>query len=151
MTADRYGFLDPRDTEERWTVLDRHTGHTREPNQLSGGEQFLASVALALGAVETVSRIGGRIQTLFIDEGFGALDRASLARAIKGIHKASKQRHLIVLVSHVRDVAAAADDVILVEPGPDGGSTAMKLDEREKTLLTDPESDDADRRLLGAA
>ena len=151
MTADRYAFLDPRDTEERWTVLDRHTGHTREPGQLSGGEQFLASVALALGAVETVSRIGGRIQTLFIDEGFGALDRASLARAIKGIHRASKQRHLIVLVSHVRDVAAAADDVILVETGPDGGSTAAKLDEREKALLTDPESDDADRGLLGAA
>ena len=150
MTADRYAFLDPRDTEEQWTVLDRHTMHTREPGQLSGGEQFLASVALALGAVETVSRIGGRIQTLFIDEGFGALDRGSLRRAIKGIHAASKERHLIVLVSHVREVAAAADDVIFVELGPDGGSTATTLDERQKTLLTDPEADDAAGDLLAA-
>ena len=151
MTAERYAFLDPRDTEERWTILDRHTMHTREPNQLSGGEQFLASVALALGAVETVSRIGGRIQTLFIDEGFGALDRQSLRRAIKGIHAASEDRHLIVLVSHVREVAAAADDVIFVELEPDGGSTATTLDERQKLLLTDPEADDAAPDLLGAA
>ena len=125
--------------------------HTREPGQLSGGEQFLASVALALGAVETVSRIGGRIQTLFIDEGFGALDRGSLRRAIKGIHAASKERHLIVLVSHVREVAAAADDVIFVELGPDGGSTATTLDERQKTLLTDPEADEAAGDLLAAS
>ena len=152
MTGERYGFVDPRDTEERWRVVDHHTGREREPGQLSGGEQFLAALALALGAVETVNRIGGRIETLFIDEGFGALDQESLDRAIGGIGDAGGGRkHLIVLVSHVREVAAAAKDVILVEHRAGTGSSARQLTDTEREALIDPEGDPGEDNLLGAA
>ena len=131
MTADRYGFKDPRDTEERWRILDRVSGAERDPGQLSGGEQFLAALALSLGMIETVDRTGGSIRTLFIDEGFGTLDRSCLDLAVAALRKALDRGHLIVLVSHVREVAAAVDDVIVVDRTPGGTSRVHRCDALE--------------------
>ena len=150
MTDGQYGFRDPRDTRERWTVLDRTTGHDRSPAQLSGGEQFLASLALALGTIETVSRRGGTIRTLFVDEGFGSLDRQSLERAVQNLRTAVQPDHLIVLVSHIREVASAVADVIAVEKTAGGGSTARLLTPAERLKVIDPETDGAAGNLLAA-
>ena len=138
MTAGRYRFRDPRDTEERWRVYDAHNGRDRDPSQLSGGEQFLASLALALGTVETIGRTGGEVRTLCIDEGFGSLDQTTLRRAIAGLRKAAGEQHLIVLVSHVREVAEAVDDVIVVERDQGGGSRVRRLDAATKGGLPRP-------------
>src|SRR5207253_540297 len=68
MTGSRYGFA------EDFQIIDRLSGQPRDAKTLSGGEAFLASLALALGLVEIAGRSGGRLEALFLDEGFGSLD-----------------------------------------------------------------------------
>ena len=63
-------------------VLDQDSGQARSPASLSGGEQFIASLSLALGMVEMMARSGGRLESLFLDEGFGSLDRNNLDAAV---------------------------------------------------------------------
>src|SRR5438132_3569262 len=67
---------DPRgaDRSRTFEIVDRLTGLPRGVKTLSGGETFLASQALALGLVELAGRGGGRLDSLFLDEGFGSLD-----------------------------------------------------------------------------
>ena len=89
--------------------------------------------------METVARAGGRIEALCVDEGFGALDRANLERAVEGLRGAGAEDRLVLLVSHVQGVAAAAADVILVERTGRGASTARRLGEAEREALADPE------------
>lgn len=60
----RFAFVEPADESDRWQVLDRDSGQPRSPASLSGGEQFIASLALALGMVETMARSGGRMVVL---------------------------------------------------------------------------------------
>ena len=85
MSAGKYAFVDPGETEERWRVLDRDSGQARSPASLSGGEQFIASLSLALGMVEMMARSGGRLESLFLDEGFGSLDRNNLDAAVQAL------------------------------------------------------------------
>jgi exonuclease SbcC len=61
------------DIAATFSVLDTDRGSVRDPRLLSGGEQFQASLALALGLVEIAARAGSHIKCLFLDEGFGAL------------------------------------------------------------------------------
>lgn len=84
-------------------VYDAHTGATRSPRSLSGGEKFLASLALALGMAEVVtSRAGGiQLDTLFIDEGFGALDNETLALAMHTLDELRQGGRTVGLISHV--------------------------------------------------
>jgi exonuclease SbcC len=84
-------------------VYDAHTGATRSPRSLSGGEKFLASLALALGMAEVVTnRAGGiRLDTLFIDEGFGALDNETLELAMQTLDELRQGGRTVGLISHV--------------------------------------------------
>ena len=83
MSGGKYAFVDPGDADEQWRVLDADSGQDRSPASLSGGEQFIASLSLALGMVEMMARSGGRLESLFLDEGFGSLDRNNLDAAIQ--------------------------------------------------------------------
>ena len=86
MTGSRYSFADPGDLEDQqWLVVDNDSGQARSPASLSGGEQFIGSLALALGMVEMMARSGGRLESLFLDEGFGSLDRNNLDAAIEAL------------------------------------------------------------------
>ena len=109
------------------------------PGQLSGGEQFLASLALALGTVEALGRTGAKVRTLCIDEGFGSLDQQTLQQAVTGLREAAGDQHLIVLVSHVREVAEAVDDIMIVDKDEGGGSRIRQLVGQEKAEYLNPE------------
>ena len=117
-------------------MLDRATGATRSPATLSGGEQFLASLALALGMVETVGRRGGRLESFFLDEGFGSLDARTLGAATEALAEAAGEDHHVTIITHVREAAAAVPDVLLVERAGSRGSQVRWLagQEREREL-----------------
>jgi len=84
-------------------ILDQHTGVARPTQSLSGGETFLASLALALGLAEVVTgRAGGiTLDTLFIDEGFGSLDSETLEIAMGTLDSLRAGGRTIGLISHV--------------------------------------------------
>lgn len=113
------------DTEavDRFEVTDTTTGVARDPRLLSGGEQFQASLALALGLVEIAARGGSRIECLFLDEGFAALDNRSLDVALDALETAAQRGRQIVAVTHVDAVTSRCDQILEVRSAP-GGSTA---------------------------
>ncbi len=132
MSDRRYAFRDPRDTAEQWKILDRWSGATRSPGTLSGGEQFMASLALSLGMVETMGERGGRLECFFLDEGFGTLDARTLDDALDALERAATPDHMVGVITHVRQVAERIGAVPLVERDAASGSRARWLTEAER-------------------
>ena len=124
----RYAFTDD------FRILDRESGLPRLADTLSGGETFLASLALALGLVEVADRSGGDLRALFLDEGFGSLDAAILDTALGALEERAKAGRLIGLISHVPTVAERIDTVLEIRSGVEGSSvhllTAGERDDR---------------------
>ncbi|WP_345800216.1 AAA family ATPase [Microbacterium sp. AZCO] len=105
-------------------VLDAYTGQARTPQSLSGGETFLASLALALGLAEVVTaRAGGvRLDTLFIDEGFGSLDADTLELAMRTLDELRHGGRTVGVISHVEAMKEQLPAQLLVESTPRGPS-----------------------------
>ena len=105
-------------------VLDAHTGRMRSPQSLSGGETFLASLALALGLAEVVTnRAGGlRLDTLFVDEGFGSLDPETLDLAMRTLDELRAGGRTVGVISHVEAMKEQLPAQVVVETTPDGPS-----------------------------
>lgn len=105
-------------------VLDAYTGQARPPQSLSGGETFLASLALALGLAEVVTaRAGGmRLDTLFIDEGFGSLDDDTLDLAMRALDELRQGGRTVGVISHVAAMKEQLPAQLLVEATPRGPS-----------------------------
>ncbi|MFI9460921.1 AAA family ATPase [Streptomyces xiamenensis] len=89
-------------------VLDAWTGRPRDTATLSGGESFFVSLALALGLADVVAAEAGgqRLDTLFIDEGFGSLDEQSLDEVLDVLDSLREQDRAVGIVSHVPDLRA---------------------------------------------
>lgn len=106
-------------------VADHYNGTTRNVRTLSGGEAFKASLSLALGlADETESVSGGvRIDAMFLDEGFGSLDSASLESAIATLSHLSEGCRLIGIISHVAGLRERIDRQVIVTRSISGSST----------------------------
>lgn len=102
-------------------------GTIRRTDSLSGGETFLASLALALALAEMVARGGGRLDSFFLDEGFGSLDPEHLDRAMDGIARlvSENERRLVVLVSHVAEMREAIEDLIVLDKHGVTGDTIV--------------------------
>ncbi|MGB4777021.1 SbcC/MukB-like Walker B domain-containing protein, partial [Microbacterium sp.] len=105
-------------------VLDAQTGRLRSPQSLSGGETFLASLALALGLGEVVtSRAGGiRLDTLFVDEGFGSLDPETLELAMRTLDELRAGGRTVGVISHVEAMKEQIPAQLVVEATPQGPS-----------------------------
>lgn len=106
-------------------ILDANTGKIRSEASLSGGESFIASLALALGLSDEISMENGgiKIDTLFIDEGFGTLSDDYLEKAIRTIEKLSYDNKFIGLISHVKELKDAIDAKIEVSYSKTEGSS----------------------------
>jgi exonuclease SbcC len=121
MTGNRYRLeLDDNNNLEVVDELD--ADKRRSVDTLSGGETFLASLALAIALAEVVTRAGGRLQCFFLDEGFGSLDPESFDLAMDGIERIVTPDRLIGLVSHVPALRDRIEDQIILEKGEDGMS-----------------------------
>ncbi|MCR5834815.1 MAG: SMC family ATPase [Selenomonadaceae bacterium] len=98
----RYGALSGLDLE----IVDDYTGTAREVATLSGGESFLASLSLALGLAAVVQNNSGgiRLDTIFIDEGFGTLDTETLDFAMKTLMELQSGGRLVGIISHVEEL-----------------------------------------------
>jgi exonuclease SbcC len=109
-------------------IDDAYTGKTRPVATLSGGESFMASLALALGLSDVVQERSGGIQldTLFIDEGFGSLDQDSLQLAINTLIDLQSAGRAIGIISHVSELKEQMAQRIEVT-GSRSGSTIKML------------------------
>lgn len=134
ITAGRYAFADLDDENSQWFVFDSDNGQARSPSSLSGGEKFVASLALALGMVEMMGRQGDRIESLFLDEGFGALDRTNLDAAVEALASVAATGRLVAVITHLRAVAEQIDHVLSVTRGPTGTQTEW-LDPSSRSAL----------------
>ncbi|MFI1815148.1 AAA family ATPase [Streptomyces sp. NPDC020422] len=121
---------------EKFEIVDCATRLVRHPETLSGGETFQASLALALALVELNSRSRGhrRLKTLFLDEGFGSLDAASLEQALFVLGHRTTPDTAIAVVSHMYPVADEVDDVLHVTKTATG-SSAEWLSPEERTRI----------------
>lgn len=106
-------------------VFDGWSNRSRPAVTLSGGESFLAALALALGLAETVQAESGgtRLETIFIDEGFGALDRDSLDLAMDALAELNVAGRLVGVISHVPELRQVIDARLEVHGGSGGSST----------------------------
>lgn len=109
-------------------VLDYYTGKVRPVSTLSGGETFMASLALALGLSDVISCSSGgiKLDTMFIDEGFGTLDSDSLELALRILSEVSGGSHLVGIISHVAELADRIDRQIVVHKTPTGSYLSDK-------------------------
>ncbi len=139
MSGGKYAFVDPGDAEEQWRVLDADSGQDRSPASLSGGEQFIASLSLALGMVEMMARSGGRLESLFLDEGFGSLDRNNLDAAVQALGTVAARGRMVGVISHVRAVAEQIDHVLAVTRSATG-SKAQWLTSRQRQHLSESDT-----------
>lgn len=125
LTAGRYRFTD----DGEFNMIDLAAADmVRAPVSLSGGETFLASLALALALSEIVAREGGRLDAFFLDEGFGSLDPEHLDLAMDGVERlvASGADRLVVIVSHVPALRERIEDLIVLDRDPVTGVTAVR-------------------------
>lgn len=131
MTGDRYRFASD------FTIIDGRTGAGRAPSTLSGGESFMASLSLALGMAEIAARGGGRIGSLYLDEGFGTLDPNTLDEAITALELRARSGQMILIVSHVPAMAQRIDRVLQVRPDATGAVPEWLDDYDRESLLLD--------------
>jgi exonuclease SbcC len=110
-------------------VIDNYTGKSRSVKTLSGGESFKASLAMALGLSDMIQRFAGGIQldTIFVDEGFGALDSESLDQAISVLSSLTSGNRTVGIISHVGELKERIDKKILVKKSVSGSEISLVM------------------------
>ena len=105
-------------------VIDHYNGTERSVKTLSGGESFKASLSLALGLSDEIQSTAGgiRLDTMFVDEGFGSLDEESLQQAMKALSALTESNRLVGIISHVAELKDRIDRQIVVKKDKSGGS-----------------------------
>ena len=124
LSSGRYRFTE----DGKFDIVDLNSADAiRRADSLSGGETFLASLALALGLAEMVGRRGGRLDAFFLDEGFGTLDPEHLDLAMEGVESlvADRAQRLVVVVSHVSELRQRIEDLIVLDKDPLTGDSIV--------------------------
>ena len=133
MTGEQYELKRREEAEDHRSqtglelnVIDHYNGSERSVRSLSGGESFKASLSLALGLSDEIqSSAGGiRLDTMFVDEGFGSLDENSLQQAYEALAGLTEGNRLVGIISHVGELKEKIDKQIIVKKDKTGGSTA---------------------------
>jgi exonuclease SbcC len=136
MSQGRYDLLRSHEGADRRAaggldleVSDFYTGTSRSVTTLSGGESFLASLSLALGLADTVQSLTGglRLDTVFIDEGFGSLDPEALDLAIRTLIDLQQGGRLVGIISHVPELKERIDARLEVVPGRAGSGARFQI------------------------
>ncbi|MFD5922229.1 AAA family ATPase [Kitasatospora sp. NPDC058201] len=132
MSEQRFGFA------ANFNIVSRSSGVDHPPHRLSGGEKFLASLALALALAELHARSGTSLGSLFLDEGFAALDTTTLEAALEVLRAQADGDRFVMVISHLHAVAEAVDDVLWVERTPVGSSARwLTTTERNELVQAD--------------
>jgi exonuclease SbcC len=110
-------------------VDDAHTGHPRSVHSLSGGEMFMASLSLAMGLADVVQAHAGglRLDSLFIDEGFGTLDDETLDQVMRTLEDLRAGGRLVGVISHVAELKERLGTRLTVQKGQRGSTTRMVI------------------------
>lgn len=133
MTGGQYTLIRKKDAENNRSqsgldleVIDHYNGSVRSVKTLSGGESFKASLALALGMSDEIQASSGgvRLDTMFVDEGFGSLDEESLQQALKVLAQLGEGNRLVGIISHVSELKKKIDKQIVVTKDKLGCSSA---------------------------
>ena len=135
----RYTILKTPNRNLELQIIDHDQADTVRPMaSLSGGESFLVSLALALGLSELAGH-KARIESLFIDEGFGTLDPDALNTALDALERLQHTGKMIGIISHVTDLKDRIGTQIRVRPGAGGNSSVHVVDVRgdETSCATD--------------
>jgi exonuclease SbcC len=106
-------------------VYDDHVGEQRSVHTLSGGESFIASLALALALGEVIQQTTGSVDVdaLFIDEGFGSLDEDALMTALESLETIEGKHRMIGIISHVSELRDQVENQLQVVANGNGEST----------------------------
>lgn len=111
-------------------VKDHYNASQRSVKTLSGGESFMASLSLALGLADEIQASSGgvRLDSMFVDEGFGSLDDESIEEAIRALHSLTEGNRLVAIISHVTSLKERIEKQIYIKKEKSGGSKAeLKL------------------------
>ena len=107
-------------------ILDSESGKRRSVSTLSGGESFMAALALSLGLSDEIQSASGgiKLETMFIDEGFGSLDDKSLEKAVESLTALGSGDCLIGIISHVGQLKEMITKRIVISRNSAGSTTA---------------------------
>ena len=110
-------------------VYDAWTGVARAVSTLSGGEKFMAALSLALGLAEVVQAFAGgiRLETVFVDEGFGSLDDESLDLAISSLESLNAGGRLVGIISHVSELRERIDARLEITADKSGSHATFRV------------------------
>ena len=134
MTGGQYELVRRAKSENKQTqsgldldVIDHYIGASRSVKTLSGGESFKASLSLALGLSDEIQSCAGgvKLETMFVDEGFGSLDSDSLEQAMNALNSLADSDRLIGIISHVDALKSRIDNQIVISKDPSGISSAQ--------------------------
>ena len=108
-------------------VIDHYNGSVRSVKSLSGGESFIASLSLALGLSEEIQASAGgiKLDTMFVDEGFGSLDEETLEQAMKALYSLAEENRTIGIISHVAELRREIDNQIVVTKDKTGSKVEI--------------------------
>lgn len=136
LTDNRYSFVlseEGRRARDHFgldiNVYDQLTGSERSVKSLSGGETFIAALAIALSLSEVVQNTskGAVVEALFIDEGFGSLDKEALTKAITVLEQIGENR-MVGVISHVDDMKEGIAQQLAIIKSHDGSSRIKIVD-----------------------
>lgn len=111
-------------------VYDLVTDKVRDVKTLSGGESFLAALSMALGMADVIQKNAGRVRldTMFIDEGFGSLDDEAREKAIRILQELAGETRLVGIISHVTEMKEQMDTKLVITKGEKGSHAAWQME-----------------------